>query len=92
MASPHVSARIWQRQRAWLAGTGSPRPTTNRRLRAITAPRLVPHTIQLCIHCRANPAGFWVSHTTAQTVRRPWCLSCCQHLDSRCYHINPFDS
>jgi hypothetical protein len=92
IAPPHGSARIWQRQRAWRPGTGSPRATTNRRLRAIITPRLVPHTIQLCIHCRANPAGFWVSHTTAQTVRRPWCLSCCQHLDPRCYHINPFDS
>jgi len=92
MASPHGSARIWQRPQAWRAGTGSPLATTNRLLRAITTPRLVPHTIQLCIHCRVNPAGFWVSHATAQTVRRPWCLSCCQHLDPRCYHINPFNS
>lgn len=30
----------------------------------------------------ANPAGFWVSHTSDQTARRPWCLSCCQNLDS----------
>jgi hypothetical protein len=49
------------------------------------------HTIQLCIHCRHNPAGFWVSGTGGQTVRRPWCLSCCQDLDPACHHIRPFD-
>ena len=43
-------------------------------------PRL-PHTIQLCVHCRENPAGFWVSRTGGKTVRRPWCLSCCDQLD-----------
>ncbi len=33
----------------------------------------------------ANPAGFWVSCTGGQTVRRPWYLSCCQGLDrDRC--------
>jgi hypothetical protein len=26
-----------------------------------------------------------------QTVRRPWCLSCCQDLDPACHHIRPFD-
>lgn len=67
-------------------------PTTTSRRRTITAPRLLPHTIQLCIHCRQNPAGFWVSRNTSQTVRRPWCLSCCQDLDPDCYHIKPFDS
>jgi hypothetical protein len=49
-------------------------------------------TIQLCIHCRHNPAGFWVSRDSDQTVRRPWCLSCCQDLDPSCHHIKPFDS
>ena len=55
-------------------------------------PRLLPYTIQLCIHCRERPAGFWVSGSGAKTVRRPWCLSCCQDLDPRCYHVQPFDS
>jgi hypothetical protein len=69
-----------------------PAPTTrNSRRRTITRPRLLSHTIQLCIHCRHNPAGFWVSRTSDQTVRRPWCLSCCQDLDPACYRITPFD-
>lgn len=65
--------------------------TTNSRRRTMTAARLLPHTIQLCIHCRQNPAGFWVSRSSDQTVRRPWCLSCCQDLDPACQHIRPFD-
>ena len=64
----------------------------NSRRRTITMPRLLPHTIQLCIHCRRNPAGFWVSHNGDQTVRRPWCLSCCPDLDPACHHVIPFDS
>jgi hypothetical protein len=51
-----------------------------------------PRTIQLCIHCRHHPAGFWVSHTTDQIARRPWCLCCSQNLDPDSYHIKPFDS
>jgi hypothetical protein len=66
--------------------------TANRRRRTMTAPRRLPHTIQLCIHCRHNPAGFWVSRNSSQTVRRPWCLSCCQNLDPGRYHVQPFDS
>jgi hypothetical protein len=74
------------------AGQNWPAPATaNTRRRTITMPRLLPHTIQLCIHCRHNPAGFWVSHTGDQTVRRPWCLSCCQDLDPGCHHISRFD-
>ena len=74
-------------------GQDRPAPTiTSSRWRTRTTPRLVPHTIQLCTHCRHNPAGFWVSYTSGQTVRRPWCLSCCQDLDPRCYHIKSFDS
>ena len=61
-------------------------------LRAIIAPGMLPRTVQLCIHCRHNPAGFWVSRDSDQTVRRPWCLSCCQDLDPSCHHIKPFDS
>lgn len=49
--------------------------TTNSRQRVISTPRLLPHTVQLCIHCRQNLAGFWVSRNSDQTVRRPWCLS-----------------
>jgi hypothetical protein len=66
--------------------------TANRRQRTMTAPGRLPRTIQLCIHCRHNPAGFWVSRNSSQTVRRPWCLSCCQNLDPGRYHVQPFDS
>ncbi len=65
--------------------------TTNSRRRTLPVSRLLPHTIQLCIHCRQNPAGFWVSRTSGQTVRRAWCLSCCQDLDPDSHHIRPFD-
>ena len=61
------------------------------RRRAMTAPR-PPRTLQLCIHCRQNPAGFWVSRTSDQISRRPWCLSCCQWLDPGRYHVIPFES
>jgi hypothetical protein len=67
-------------------------PTTNSRRRTLAMPRLQPRSIQLCIHCRHNPAGFWVSGDSDQTVRRPWCLSCCQDLDPACHRIRPFDS
>ena len=66
---------------------GQNRPTattTNSRRRTIPMPRLLPHTIQQCIHCRQSPAGFWVSRDSDQTVRRLWCLSCCQDLDPAC--------
>jgi hypothetical protein len=52
----------------------------------MTMPRLLPYTIQLCVRCRHNPAGFWVSRTSGQTVRRRWRLSCCQHPDPRSDH------
>jgi hypothetical protein len=71
--------------------TGLAATTANSRWRRIPMPRLLPHTIQLCIHCRHNPAGFWVSRDSDQTVRRPWCLSCCQDFDPACHHIKPFD-
>jgi hypothetical protein len=75
-----------------VAGQSRPAPaTTNPGRRTITVPRLLPHTVQLCIHCQQNPAGFWVSRRSGQTVRRPWCLSCCQNLDPR-YHVQPFDN
>jgi hypothetical protein len=68
----------------WPAATAARRP--------MTAPGLLPHTVQLCIHCRQNPAGFWVSRTGGQTVRRPWCLSCCRGLDRDRCDVTPFDS
>jgi hypothetical protein len=64
---------------------------TSRR-RTLTVPRLLPRTIKLCIHCQQNPAGFWVSHDSGQTTRRPWCLTCCQDLDPHRYHLSRFDS
>jgi hypothetical protein len=74
------------------AGQNQPAPAaTASRRRTITVSGLLPHTIQLCIHCQQNPAGFWVSHNGDQMVRRPWCLSCCQDLDPACHHIRPFD-
>jgi hypothetical protein len=47
-------------------------------------------TIQLCVHCKKSPAGFWVSHDDAAVVRRPWCLACCQELDRIRCDITPF--
>lgn len=60
------------------------------RLRTMAAPARLPHTFQLCIHCQQNPTGFWVSRTGAKTVRRPWCLSCCQALDRDRHDKIPF--
>jgi hypothetical protein len=74
--------------------TGQHRPaptTTMSQRRAMIAPRLQSRTVQLCIHCHQNPAGFWVSRTSDRTVRRPWCLSCCQGLNQSRYHVIPFD-
>jgi hypothetical protein len=94
-SQPHLAGRlIWDTATGASIAAGHTRlaPTTaTSRSRAIPVPRLLPHTIQLCIHCRHNPAGFWVSRTSDQTVRRPWCLSCCQDLDPACHHIKPFD-
>jgi hypothetical protein len=52
--------------------------------------RLIPRTIQLCVRCRQNPAGFWISGRTARVAHRPWCLSCCQCLDAGRYEVIPF--
>jgi hypothetical protein len=74
------------------AGHDRPAATSaNSRQRTIPIPRLLPHAIQLCIHCQHDPAGFWVSCDGDRTMRRPWCLSCCQDLDPACHHIKPFD-
>ncbi len=61
------------------------------RLRTRATPARLPHTIQLCMHCGADPAGFWVSRAGAKTVRRPWCLSCCEGLNRDHCDIIPFD-
>jgi len=61
------------------------------RLRTRGLPVRLPHTFQLCIHCRERPAGFWVSQSGATTVRRPWCLSCCEGLNRDC-RVIPFDA
>jgi hypothetical protein len=61
-------------------------------LRAIIAPGMLPRTVQLCIHCRQSPAGFWVSRKNGQVVRRPWYLSCCQGLDRGRCDVIPFGS
>jgi hypothetical protein len=53
---------------------------------------LPPRTVQICIRCRENPAGFWVSGHITSVTRRPWCLSCCQHLDRNRCAIAPFAS
>ena len=47
-------------------------------------------TVQLCVHCRLRPAGFWVSRTSDRVVRRPWCLACCEELDLAGCHISAF--
>jgi hypothetical protein len=47
-------------------------------------------TLQLCVHCKESPAGFWVSHRGHKVVRRPWCLACCQELDRVHCHVTPF--
>jgi hypothetical protein len=59
---------------------------------ALIAAGLLPHTLQLCIHCQQNPAGFWVGQQHARAVRRPWCLSCCDELDWSRYDLIPFGS
>ena len=69
-----------------------PATTTPASRHPLAASGLPPHTVLLCIHCQQNPAGFWVSRTGGQTVRRPWCLSCCQGLDRDRCDVIPFDS
>jgi hypothetical protein len=61
---------------------GGARPHPPREtLRTTILPARLPHAIQLCIHCRQRPAGFWVSRTGGKTVRRRWCPSCCEGVD-----------
>ena len=69
-------------------GQHRPAPTATLPQRRMMIP---PRTIQLCIHCRHRPAGSWASHTTGQTARRSWRLSCCQGPDPGRCHVIPFD-
>ena len=64
-------------------------PTLRRR--TLTPFRLLPRTVRLCVHCRQSPAGFWVSRRGDQTVRRPWCLGCCQELPRDQCDLIPFE-
>ena len=57
---------------------------------AVQQTRSKGRSIQVCIHCRENPAGFWVSRRNSQVVYRPWCLSCCQELDPGLCDVVPF--
>jgi hypothetical protein len=74
------------------ASKRQPATTSTASRRTMTVPGLLPHTIHLCIRCRQNPAGFWVSRTGGRTVRRPWCLACCQGLDRDRCDVIPFGS
>lgn len=65
-------------------------PVQAREQLAVRETRVKLRTVQLCIHCRANPAGFWVSRRNSKVVRRPWCLSCSQELDPGLCDIVPF--
>jgi hypothetical protein len=65
---------------------------TRRSIWTITTHRLLPRTVQLCIRCTQNPAGFWVTGKDANVVRRPWCLTCCQDLDLSGCEVTPFAS
>jgi hypothetical protein len=81
---------------AWTITTSKPRvgarPQPPReRLRTRVLPARLPHTIQPCIPCQDRPAGFWVSRTGGHTVRRPWCLFCCEGLDRGSCDVIPFD-
>lgn len=52
--------------------------------------RLLPRTVLLCIHCRENTAGFWVSRSTSRVARCPWCLSYGRQLGPGRCAVIPF--
>jgi hypothetical protein len=93
-----VISRLWRTSRGLAdmtsqAGRAGHAPRAARRsIRAIMTHGLLPRTVQLCIHCHQNPAGFWVSRNNASVVRRPWCLTCCQDLDLSSCDVTPFTS
>ena len=65
--------------------------TANSRRRTIPTPRLLPYTIQLCIHCRHNPAGFWVSHNGAHRgPRSPPATARPRSLRSQARHLRTY--
>jgi hypothetical protein len=72
-------------------GSRSAAVTSVIRWRTLIASCLLPRTVQVCIHCREHPAGFWVRPKSGQTARRPWCLSCCQGLDPDRCDVIAFD-
>jgi hypothetical protein len=82
-AGGHHYRMAAERLHASVFGPSVPRP------RVVLGPGRLPHTFPLCIHCRVNPAGFWVSGKDS-SVRRPWCLSCCDDLDRECCQLTPF--
>jgi hypothetical protein len=57
---------------------------------AAELPRGQHRTVQVCIRCLENPAGFWVSSQGSTVVRRPWCLACCAQLDRDRCEVVPF--
>jgi hypothetical protein len=71
-------------------GAADKLPARPLRPHVILGPRRRPHTFPLCIRCRVNPAGFWVSGKDTNVVRRPWCLSCCDDLDREFCDMTPF--
>ena len=97
-----VISRLWRTSRgpvslagltgqAGFAGRADQAPRATRSsIRTIMTHSLLPRTVQLCIHCHQNPAGFWVSRNSASVARRPWCLTCCQDLDLSSCHVTPF--
>jgi hypothetical protein len=94
VAAGHQLGRPGHRARPRAGSTGQTWPATmapRSWWRAVATPGLLPHTIQLCVHCQQRPAGFWVRRHGGQTVRRPWCLSCCQQLDPGRCDVIPFD-
>jgi hypothetical protein len=62
----------------------------SRGLGGLLRTRMLPRTVHLCVRCRENAAGFWVSGTNGQATRRPWCLSCCLDLDRARYVVTRF--
>jgi len=74
-----------------LTGPADPAPrAASRRLRTVLPHVRLPRTVQPCIHCRQNPAGFWVTRKNSGVVRRPWCLACLQDLDLSSCGVTPF--
>jgi hypothetical protein len=61
----------------------------SRGLGGLLRTRMLPCTVHLCVHCRENTAGFWVSNN-GQAARRPWCLSCSLELDRGRYAVTRF--